>query len=65
MYHNLCKPFALRQESHARLFLMLRLVRQTPRAVCVRSFTQKAASPAPKAAPEGATAAGLPPTGGE
>jgi hypothetical protein len=44
---------------------MLRLVRQTPRVACVRSFAQKAASAAPNAVPERAIAVGLPPTGGE
>lgn len=42
-----------------------RLLRQAQRAVCARSFAQKAVAVAPKAVPEQATAAGLPATGSE
>jgi len=41
-----------------------RLFRQTPRVASLRSLAHKAGSAAPKAVPEGAGAAGLPPTGG-
>ena len=42
-----------------------RLFRQTPRAACIRSLAHKAGSVVPKTVPEGAAAAGFPPTGGE
>jgi hypothetical protein len=42
-----------------------RLLRQTRRVACARSFAQKVTSAAPKAVLEQATAAELPATGGE